>query len=146
MYLEIPNHLLPAASELLDSLPLKGSQSRARTRALALVTTALETLGAGEVELLNTYGVKNADGELVREGDTFELKPETASEYQAERARLLSEVSIIDEATYAGHEALLLETLEGIDLELKGALATAYDQLLTSLEQNAARNAGDRGE
>lgn len=146
MYLEIPNHLLPAASELLDSLPLKGAASRARTRALALITTALETLGASEVELLNTYGVKDGAGELVREGDTFELVPETAAEYQVERTKLLGEVTVIDEATYTGHEALLLETLEGIDLELKGALATAYDQLLTSLEQNAAKNAGDRGE
>lgn len=145
MYLEIPNHLLPAVSELLDSLPLKGADSRARTRALALVTTALETLGASEVELLNTYGVKNADGELVREGDTFELKPETAAEYQTERAKLLSEVSIIDEATYAGHEALLQEILEGIDLELTGTQATAYDLLLTSLEQSAAK-AGDPNE
>lgn len=145
MYLEIPNHLLPAVSELLDSLPLKGSQSRARTRALALITTALETLGASEVELLNTYGVKNADGELVREGDTFELKPETASEYQAERAKLLGEVTVIDEATYTGHEALLQEILESIDLELTGTQATAYDLLLTSLEQSAAK-AGDPNE
>ena len=80
MYLEIPNHLLPATSELLDSLPLKGAASRARTRALALVSNALEVLGASEVELLNTYGVKDATGELVREGDTFELVPETAAE------------------------------------------------------------------
>ena len=146
MYLEIPNHLLPAVNELLDSLPLKGAASRARTRALALVTTALEALGASEVELLNTYGVKNADGELAREGDTFELKPETAVEYQTERAKLLSEVTVIDEATYTGHVALLLKTLEGIDLELKGAVATAYDQLLTSLEQNQTKNAGGSGE
>lgn len=137
MYLEIPNHLLPATSELLDSLPLKGAASRARTRALALVSTALEVLGASEVELLNTYGVKDATGELVREGDTFELVPETAAEYQAERSKLLGEVTVIDEATYTGHETILRETLENADLELKGSLATAYDQLLTSLERNA---------
>ena len=137
MYLEIPNHLLPATSELLDSLPLKGAASRARTRALALVSYALEVLGASEVELLNTYGVKNEDGELVREGDTFELVPETAAEYQAERAKLLCEVTVIDEATYTGHATLLRETLEGADLELKGLLATAYDVLLTSLEKNS---------
>ena len=47
MYLEIPNHLLPATSELLDSLPLKGAASRARTRALALVSNALEATPAG---------------------------------------------------------------------------------------------------
>ncbi len=145
MYLEIPNHLLPAVSELLDSLPLKGSQSRARTRALALIAVALETLGASEVELLNTYGVKDAEGELVREGDTFELVPETAAEYQGERAKLLSEITVIDEATYTGHEALLKETLENADVELKGTLATAYDLLLTSLEQNTDK-AGDRDE
>ena len=145
MYLEIPNHLLPAASELLDSLPLKGSQSRARTRAHALITTALETLGASEVELLNTYGVKDGAGELVREGDTFELVPETAAEYQVERTKLLGEVTVIDEATYSGHETLLKETLESADVELKGTLATAYDLLLTSLEQSADK-AGDPNE
>ena len=137
MHLEIPNHLLPATSELLDSLPLKGAASRARTRALALVSTALEVLGASEVELLNTYGVKDATGELVREGDTFELVPEPAAEYQAERSKLLGEVTVIDEATYTGHETIFRETLENADLELKGSLATAYDQLLTSLEKNA---------
>ncbi len=142
MYLEIPNHLLPAVSELLDSLPLKGAQSRARTRTLALVSSALETLGAGEVELLHTYGVKDTEGELVREGDTFELKPETAAEYQVERTKLLSEVTVIDEATYTGHPALLRETLETVDLELKGTLATAYDVLLTALEQDANNEEG----
>lgn len=143
MYLEIPNHLLPAVSELLDSLPLKGAQSRARTRTLTLVSAALETLGAGEVELLHTYGVKDAEGELVRDGDTFELVPETAAEYQVERTKLLTEVTVIDEATYTGHETLLRETLETVDVELKGALATAYDVLLTALEKDA--NNEERG-
>ena len=81
--------------------------------------------------------MKDATGELVREGDTFELKPETAAEYQAERSKLLGEVTVIDEATYTGHETIFRETLENADLELKGSLATAYDQLLTSLEKNA---------
>lgn len=98
------------------------------------------------MELLNTDGVKNAEGELVREGDTFELVPETALEYQAERAKLLSEVAVIDEATYTGREALLREVLETVEVELKGPVATAYDALLTGLEKTDTGAEGDTEE
>ena len=83
MRIMLANQYLQPVAELLTEMPLKASQSRARSKLLTLVTQALARFGEDEYALVAEYAARDDQGNPVLDADgTFRLAdPEQAGEF-----------------------------------------------------------------
>jgi hypothetical protein len=136
MKLKLENRYVALLVPFLQGMRLKGAQSRARSKLLALAMQAYGSLHESEVELLREFAVLGADGEPVMDEEGgFTLKDGCVREYVSERGRLFSEVAEIEGGTYTQHLEVMRQALTGYDGELSGDDAALYDALMDAFEE-----------
>ena len=96
--LKIKNEELVNVITFLEGFELQPKVSRVRTRLVKLIREKIDELYKDEVELLERFGKKDEEGNLIQDNGNFSLLPETAAEYHKEKAVLLDEDSVIDMA------------------------------------------------
>ncbi|MDT2554499.1 hypothetical protein P7D63_07410 [Enterococcus raffinosus] len=84
--------------------------------------------------MLQRFGKKDEEGNLVQDNGNFSLLPETAAEYHKEKADLLNEDSVIDVAELHDKLPLLIGGLEDSEVKVSGKDAETLELVLELLE------------
>lgn len=138
MKIMLANHHLQPIADLLTNMPLKATQSRARSKLLTLVKEAIARFGEDEYDLVTQFATLDDQGRPVFADDgTFMLaNPDKASEFLDARQSLLASVAEVSGPTYDGHEADIRQLLDGYEGELSGVAAEAYDVLYDAITKD----------
>ena len=132
--LKIRNEELVDVITFLEGFELQPKVSRVRTKLVKLIRTKIDELYNDEVDLLQRFGKKDEEGNLVQDNGNFSLLPETAVEYHKEKADLLNEDSVIDVAELHDKLPLLIGGLEDSEVKVSGKDAEALELVLELLE------------
>ena len=132
--LKIRNEELVDVITFLEGFELQPKVSRVRTKLVKLIRTKIDELYKDEVDLLQRFGKKDEEGNLVQDNGNFSLLPETAVEYHKEKADLLNEDSVIDVAELHDNLPLLIGGLEDSEVKVSGKDAEALELVLELLE------------
>ena len=132
--LRIRNEELVEVITFLESFELTPKISRVRTKLVKLIRTKIDELYKDEVDLLQRFGKKDEEGNLVQDNGNFSLLPETAAEYHKEKTDLLNEVSVIDVAELHDKLPLLIGGLEDSEVTVSGKEAETLELILELLE------------
>ena len=136
MKIKLQNRHILTLIPFLQNMKLKGEHSRARSKFLALATTAYYSLHDSEVELLKEYAVLDDNGEpLSNEDGGFTIREEVFKEYFTEREKLFNEIAEIEGGTYSGHISVMRQILADYDEELSGETAALYDALWDAITE-----------
>ena len=137
-------HLQPVIS-LLEAMPLKGTQSRARFKLLTLVKEAALRFGQDEYALITEHATLDHNGTPVFGQDgSFTLKdPARASDFITAHEALLDSLAEVSGPTYQHHLEDVQDLLDEYDGELAGDTAEAYDALYDSVT-TALQAEGDK--
>lgn len=136
----ITNQYLPAICELLTSLPLAGAASRARSKVLAMTTTAAQSLAESELELAREHALCDTTGtpQVDENGHIRFNTPEQAAAFIQARDVLLAERAELSGPSYTTMARTLYEALTELTQPLTGDEAAAYDHLCDALEAHLA--------
>lgn len=132
--LRIRNEELVDVITFLEGFELQPKVSRVRTKLVKLIRTKIDELYKDEVDLLQRFGKKDEEGNLVQDNGNFSLLPETAIEYHKEKADLLNEDSVIDVAELHDKLPLLIGGLEDSEVKVSGKDAETLELVLELLE------------
>ena len=132
--LKTRNEELVDVITFLEGFELQPKVSRVRTKLVKLIRTKIDELYKDEVDLLQRFGKKDEEGNLVQDNGNFSLLPETAVEYHKEKADLLNEDSVIDVAELHDKLPLLIGGLEDSEVKVSGKDAEALELVLELLE------------
>ena len=132
--LRIRNEELVDVITFLEGFELQPKVSRVRTKLVKLIRTKIDELYKDEVDLLQRFGKKDEEGNLVQDNGNFSLLPETAAEYHKEKADLLNEDSVIDVAELQDKLPLLIGGLEDSEVKVSGKDAETLELVLELLE------------
>ena len=132
--LRIRNEELVDVITFLEGFELQPKVSRVRTKLVKLIRTKIDELYKDEVDLLQRFGKKDEEGNLVQDNGNFSLLPETAAEYHKEKADLLNEDSVIDVAELQDKLPLLIGGLEDSEVTVSGKDAETLELILELLE------------
>jgi len=135
MKIKLQNKHIVTLIPFLQSMKLRGEQSRARSKFLEIAMKSYYSLHESEVELLKEYAVLDDSGEPKQSENGFTLKEETAREYLIEREKLFSEIAEIEGGTYTSHLELMRQILADYNEELDGDNAALYDALWDAFEE-----------
>lgn len=132
--LKIKNEELVDVITFLEGFELQPKVSRVRTKLVKLIRKKIDELYKDEVDLLDRFGKKDEEGNLVQDNGNFSLLPETAAEYHKEKADLLEETSSIDVMELHDKLPLLIAGLEDSEVTVSGKNAEALELILELLE------------
>lgn len=132
--LRIRNEELVDVITFLEGFELQPKVNRVRTKLVKLIRTKIDELYKDEVDLLQRFGKKDEEGNLVQDNGNFSLLPETAAEYHKEKADLLNEDSVIDVAELHDKLPLLIGGLEDSEVKVSGKDAETLELVLELLE------------
>ena len=132
--LKIRNEELVDVIAFLEGFELQPKVSRVRTKLVKLIRVKIDEFYKDEVDLLQRFGKKDEEGNLVQDNGNFSLLPETAAEYHKEKADLLNEDSVIDVAELHDKLPLLIGGLEDSEVKVSGKDAEALELVLELLE------------
>ena len=132
--LRIRNEELVDVITFLEGFELQPKVSRVRTKLGKLIRQKIDELYKDEVDLLQRFGKKDEEGNLVQDNGNFSLLPETAAEYHKEKTDLLNEVSVIDVAELHDKLPLLIGGLEDSEVTVSGKDAETLELILELLE------------
>ena len=132
--LKIRNEELVDVITFLEGFELQPKVSRVRTKLVKLILVKIDELYKDEVDLLQRFGKKDEEGNLVQDNGNFSLLPETAAEYHKEKADLLNEDSVIDVAELQDKLPLLIGGLEDSEVKVSGKDAETLELILELLE------------
>ena len=132
--IKIKNQDLVDVITFLEGFELTPKVSRVRTKLVKLIREKIDELYKDEVDLLQRFGKKDEEGNLVQDNGNFSLLPETASEYHKEKADLLVETSAIDVAELHDKLPLLIGGLEDSEVTVSGKEAETLELILELLE------------
>lgn len=141
--MQFKNFEVRLLGELLYSLSLKVRDSRMRTRFVNILDAHIVQVIDKEIlDLLNHYGKRDSNGELISTGDNvFALIEETSSEYHKETFALMNEDFYIEESE--SNKDMLLTVakvmVEG-DFEVSGDMAKMYDGWYVKFEEFMKNN------
>lgn len=136
MKIMVENRHIKRVTLMLETMPLVGGESRARTRLVSMLKKAQEQLQSDEKALVNDFVRRDEHGQPVREGESILLKDgRTAGEYQAAHDALMEERAEVSGGTFEGHRQTLMNALTEWDKPLSGDEAETYDILLIALEE-----------
>lgn len=135
MRITIPNRHLATTITLLDSMPLKAAQSRARTKLLTLIKDAHVRFAEDEYALVAEYAnLDDAGTPVIEKGGTFALQdPTKTTEFLTAREELFASEAEVAGATYTNHLADVKTLLDNYDGELSGESADAYDVIYDAI-------------
>ncbi|MGH2161977.1 DUF1617 family protein, partial [Enterococcus faecalis] len=108
--------------------------SRVRTKLVKLIREKIDELYKDEVDLLQRFGKKDEEGNLIQDNGSFSLLAETAAEYHKEKSDLLKEDSVIDVAELHDKLPLLISGLEDSEVMVSGKEAETLELILGLLE------------
>ena len=132
--LKIRNKELVDVITFLEGFELQPKVSRVRTKLGKLIRQKIDELYKDEVDLLQRFGKKDEEGNLIQDNGNFSLLPETAAEYHKEKADLLNEDSVIDVAELHDKLPLLIGGLEDSEVTVSGKDAETLELILELLE------------
>lgn len=132
--LRIRNEELVDVITFLEGFELQPKVSRVRTKLGKLIRQKIDELYKDEVDLLQRFGKKDEEGNLIQDNGNFSLLPETAAEYHKEKADLLEEISSIDVAELHDKLPLLIGGLEDSEVTVSGKDAETLELILELLE------------
>ncbi|EAE9038913.1 DUF1617 family protein [Listeria monocytogenes] len=132
--LRIRNEELVDVITFLEGFELQPKVSRVRTKLGKLIRQKIDELYKDEVDLLQRFGKKDEEGNLIQDNGNFSLLPETAAEYHKEKADLLNEDSVIDVAKLHDKLPLLIGGLEDSEVTVSGKDAETLELILELLE------------
>ncbi|HBG9310483.1 TPA: DUF1617 family protein [Listeria monocytogenes] len=132
--LRIRNEELVDVITFLEGFELQPKVSRVRTKLGKLIRQKIDELYKDEVDLLQRFGKKDEEGNLIQDNGNFSLLPETAAEYHKEKADLLNEDSVIDVAELHDKLPLLIGGLEDSEVTVSGKDADTLELILELLE------------
>lgn len=138
MEFTLDNKYLVPTANFLQTIKLKGADSRARSKLVKLLASAAKELEESEMALLEEFGVKDDDGKLVSDstGTGYSLVAETSNEYHKQHNVLLNEKAEINGGTYVNHIDKMLDILLAYEEELDGQNAEVYDALIDAMEES----------
>ena len=99
-----------------------------------MLITKIGELNNDERELLEKYGKKDENGNLIESNGNFTLVEETAVEFHKEKAALFEEVTSVNVDEIKDKFGTLIDALENSDIKVSGKDAEALDLLLDALE------------
>ncbi|MGC4604780.1 DUF1617 family protein [Enterococcus faecium] len=132
--LKIKNEELVDVITFLEGFELQPKVSRVRTKLVKLIREKIDELYKDEVDLLERFGKKDEEGNLIQDNGNFSLLPETAADYHKEKADLLNEDSVIDMAELHDKLPLLIGGLEDSEVTISGKDAETLELILGLLE------------
>lgn len=133
MKIAIENGKLGQAASLLFDLPLKGKQSRHRSKFVQLLAGRQEEVEKGRVQLAGEHAKKDKDGEPVTKDGVFDIDDQEA--FTKDLQELYEEEMIIEGGDVSGMLKTVKEVLENCDKELSGQEAVIYDYLCDQFEK-----------
>ena len=131
---KIKNEELVDVITFLEGFELQPKVSRVRTKLVKLIRVKIDELYKDEVDLLQRFGKKDEEGNLIQDNGSFSLLAETAAEYHKEKSDLLKEDSVIDVAELHDKLPLLISGLEDSEVMVSGKEAETLELILGLLE------------
>jgi hypothetical protein len=122
-------------TQFLEKAELKPKASRVRTKLKKLMQVKIDELYKDEVALLERFGKKDEQGELIQHDGDFILIEETAVEYHQEKAELIRESVSINVDEIRDKLSFLIDGLENSEMSLSGVDAEVLDLLIDKLEE-----------
>lgn len=129
MQISIQNEKLVLVINLLFQLPLKGKQSRQRSKLIKLLDERLEEVAEQEKELLKEHCHLDENGEPKKKNDDKEWDVINLEAYRKDRKELYEEELVIEGNNNTGMLSAVKKVLDECEMELSGADAAAYDYL-----------------
>lgn len=143
MELRIENRNLQNTIDLLFDLPLRGKQSRHRSKLIKLLQKSLQDVAEQEQEMLVEHCHLDEEGnpKMIEGGTRWDVKDLDA--FAKDKNEFLAEEVVIDGA--ANEEVLktVRRILEECDKEFVGHEAQIYDELYDQLEEQEAEVAAE---
>lgn len=131
MKITMKNKDLAKAINFLNSLNLKGKDSRSRSKFIRLLEKYFEELKDDELELLREFDLLDENGNIKQDtSDTDSIRL-----FNIEQEKLYSEQVVINCEDIIDRMNTLKEVLENLDTELSGDDAYIYDYLLDEIEK-----------
>ena len=131
MKIIMKNRDLAKAINFLNSLNLKGKDSRSRSKFIRLLEKYFEELKDDELELLKELDLLDENGNIKQDtNDTDSIRL-----FNIEQEKLYSEQVVINCEDIIDRMNTLKEVLENLDTELSGDDAYIYDYLLDEFEK-----------
>ena len=131
MKITMKNRDLAKAINFLNSLNLKGKDSRSRSKFIRLLEKYFEELKDDELELLKEFDLLDENGNIKQDtNDTDSIRL-----FNIEQEKLYSEQVVINCEDIIDRMNTLKEVLENLDTELSGDDAYIYDYLLDEIEK-----------
>lgn len=136
MKLQIVNKDLAGSLEMLKGLPLRGKQSRHRSKLVKILQKNLDEVVEQEMEIVNEHAHKDDNGnpKTLLEGQFWDLKDQVA--FAKDRNELLNEVAIVEGGANEEMLKTVYRLLEECDQEFSGNSAEIYDMICEQLEES----------
>jgi hypothetical protein len=135
MQVKIENEKLGQAISLLFNMPLKGKQSRHRSKLIKLLDARLKEVGEQELDLIKEYTGVDEEGNPKRNSDgNFAI--DNPKEFKDQQDELFKEAYVIDGGDAHGMLKTVKDVLLNYDGELSGQEAEVYDYLCDAFEQD----------
>lgn len=128
------NSELVAVSQFLKNAELTPKVSRVRTKLRKCIQSKIDELYKDEIELVEKYGERDDEGELIEKDGSFSLVAKTAIEYHQEKNILLEEEVNINVDELTSKLSLLLEAFDNSETKVSGSEAEILDLIMEKLE------------
>lgn len=127
------NELLPAI-DFLKNMPIKGKDSRHRTKLVKQLEVAVESLVEAEKELFSEFNLFDENNELLA---PEKQDKEDVIKFKEEQKVLYEEEVVIEGGVFAKNFDEMPRILNEYEGELSGGQADIYDKLLDEMEKEA---------
>lgn len=135
MLLKIENQRIASAAQILFDLPLKGKESRHRTKLIKLFEGRLKEVSEQEKDLLKEHCNLDEEGnpKTFDNGQKWDVKD--PDEFTKDRIDLYEEKYVIDAGDIEETLKVVKSALENCDVVFSGKEADTYDYLCEALEE-----------
>lgn len=132
MKISIKNKDILQAIEFMKSIPLKGTDSRHRTKFVKLLQKADDDFSESEKELLKEYNLLDEEDNLLKAEKQNE---KDVKDFSVPQKELYDEEVVIEGGQYANNINEIPRILNEYEGEMTGAEAEIYDTLLDEFEK-----------
>lgn len=133
MIVKIENGKLGQAISLLFDLPLKGKESRHRTKFINLLDERLKEVEKQRVELAKEHSRLDENKEPIINDGKYDIM--VMEDFQKDLNELYAEEMVIEGGDAQGMLKTVKRVLENCDLEFSGREAVIYDYLCEQIEK-----------
>ena len=135
MIVKIENRYLQQAISLLFDLPLRGKQSRHRTKFIKLLQNRLKEVEEERVQLAKEYAEKDENGNPIVENNRYKIAEKYKEEFFKEFEALMSEELVIEGENFKETLEVVRDILLNCDEYFSGEQAFVYDYLCEQFEK-----------